>query len=154
MSEKNYSVKRAFRLLWNDIRGAWVGIAAAAAVLAMSRFFFHTVCPTVMVTGFPCPACGLTRAFRALAAGHFAEAFSIHPFIYPIAGMVLFLLVWRYYFQKSLRPFVKYMILLIVAMVIYYVYRMIRYFPGEPPISYYYDSILGRILSHIHMLRR
>lgn len=154
MSEKNYSVKRAFGLLWNDIRGAWVGIAAAAAFLAVSRFLFHTVCPMVMVTGFPCPACGLTRAFRALVTGHFTEAFSIHPFIYPIVVFALFLLVWRYYFQKGLRPFVKYIIFLMIAMVVYYIYRMVRYFPGNPPISYYYDSILGRIFSHLHVLRR
>lgn len=154
MPEKNYSVARAFRLLWNDIRGAWAGIAAAAVYLAMSRFLFHTVCPMVMVTGFPCPACGLTRAFKALISGHFAAAFSIHPFIYPIVGMALFFLIWRYYFQKSLRPFVKFIILLIVLMVIYYIYRMIRYFPGEPPISYYYDSILGRFFSLLHILPR
>lgn len=149
MSEKDHSVKKAFGLLWNDIKGAWAGLAAVAAYLAMSRFLFHTVCPMVMLTGFPCPACGLTRAFRALIQGNFAEALVIHPFIYPIAVILIFAFVWRYYLQRSLRPFQKILIGLILLMMIYYLYRMIRYFPGEPPVSYYYGSVLGRILEYL-----
>lgn len=153
MSEKNHSVKKAFGLLLKDIRGAWAGIAAAAAYLAMSRFLFHTACPMVLLTGLPCPACGLTRAFGAVITGRFKEAYQLHPFIYPIIGIVIWFILWRYYLQKSLRPFIKVLILLIAAMAVFYIYRMIRYFPGEPPISYYYDSIGGRIFRYIQMIQ-
>jgi hypothetical protein len=59
---------------------------AAAGVLAAAfipqRFFRHTptVCTFRLVTGRPCPTCGMTRSWSAAAHLDIGEAFREHPF--------------------------------------------------------------------------
>jgi hypothetical protein len=37
-------------------------------------------CPSMLVTGKPCPGCGLTTSFTASLHGNFDRAFAAHPF--------------------------------------------------------------------------
>lgn len=46
-------------------------------------------CSLRAVTGFPCPGCGLTRAFVFLAHGRFAEGVAIHPIAPLVLGWLL-----------------------------------------------------------------
>jgi hypothetical protein len=70
-------------------RGALAAVAAGGAlVLAGSITPVHLPCPTLALTGVPCPACGLTRLAGAVAHGRVAEAFTVDP-----AGVVLLALV-------------------------------------------------------------
>ncbi|MCX5684439.1 MAG: DUF2752 domain-containing protein, partial [Planctomycetota bacterium] len=49
------------------------------------------LCPLRLVTGIPCPACGLTRSFCALASGRPADAFAEHllgPLAFFFAGVL------------------------------------------------------------------
>ncbi len=43
------------------------------------------VCPIRHFTGIPCPTCGMTRSFMAIARGDFSQAVNYHLF-----GLVLF----------------------------------------------------------------
>ena len=59
-----------------------------AAVLGLSFIYspshpptFH-VCLFERFTGFPCPGCGLTRAFCALSHGDSVLAWRYHPFVF------------------------------------------------------------------------
>jgi hypothetical protein len=70
---------------------------SAAAVLALSCLFaappipFPT-CLFRLVTGRPCPSCGLTHAFIALGHGRLAEAFRdnlMSPFLFAALAAVL-----------------------------------------------------------------
>ena len=63
-----------------------MGIIAYFVVL---RTFFHGGCPWVLITGMPCPGCGLTRAGICLLHFDFAEAWKTHPFIYAVVFFVL-----------------------------------------------------------------
>lgn len=47
------------------------------------------ICAFHAWTGLPCPGCGLTRAFCALSHLRFQEAWSLHPFSFPLYGLVL-----------------------------------------------------------------
>lgn len=42
-------------------------------------------CQILHFTGYPCPACGITRGLNALIHGQFKNAFMIFPFVYPVA---------------------------------------------------------------------
>jgi hypothetical protein len=70
-------------------------IAGVAAVAVASTCFAPLVdhapviCPLRALTGFPCPGCGLTRAFLALGHGDIGAAVAFHAFSLPLAALML-----------------------------------------------------------------
>lgn len=77
----------------------------------------------------------------------FKGAWKMHPFIYAFAaGVVIF--AWRRYICK--KPIGKWFktgcVVCVVLMVIYYVWRMYRYFPDQPPMSYYHYNLLRLLM--------
>lgn len=145
--EDHYNMlKDAWKLLMQDIRRVRVGIIAAALYLGFMELVLHNGCPFVVLTGFPCPACGLTRAGIHVLKGEWMEALRLNFAIYPIIVLVIAAVIRRYFMKQSLRCLLKYVMILIIAMVVYYVYRMLVLFPGAPPMTYYYDNFLLRIV--------
>src|ERR1041385_2394488 len=71
---------------------SWIIVAAIGAVLLISRFYHPldspatTLCAFKTVVGLPCPACGLTRSFCAMAKGELTRAFHFN-----LLGPALFL---------------------------------------------------------------
>lgn len=140
-------MRRALKLLWKDIKDVKWAIIIIIAYFALGRYFLYSLCPMVMVTGLPCPGCGLTRAGFALLRLDLAGAYRIHPFIYPIAGyMVVF--GWnRYIMGRRMGKKLKAGLIVLMALaILFYGWRMWMYFPGEPPMSYY-ERNLVRFLS-------
>ena len=45
------------------------------------------------MTDYPCPACGLTRAFCAIGHGDFAGAWELNPFAFVCFAVAVFVLV-------------------------------------------------------------
>ncbi|MEZ5351895.1 MAG: DUF2752 domain-containing protein [Bryobacteraceae bacterium] len=60
-------------------------LAGRAGLLTQTPLF----CPFLALSGFPCPLCGITRAWQAMAAADFAAALSLHPFVFLIPPLVL-----------------------------------------------------------------
>jgi hypothetical protein len=61
---------------------------------------FH-LCPFYWLTARPCPLCGITRAFCALAKGHWTQAIHFHP-LSPLAFIMLFSLFWEFRWRATL----------------------------------------------------
>jgi hypothetical protein len=76
-----------------EIAGGLVALAAAlvARFVPAERFSLCGVCGFRRATGWPCPSCGATRAFLALAHGRWAEGIAHNPFF---AGVFLSLLLF------------------------------------------------------------
>lgn len=77
----------------------WAALAVyAAAALAPMRALdaLPVVCPFRRLTGLPCPGCGGTHAFVAMAHGDFAAAWAYNPLGAAAfaAGIVWLLLVF------------------------------------------------------------
>ena len=56
--------------------------APTLAVLAVAIFdipYEQSTCAVLRDHGYPCPTCGMTTAFRAMADGAFARAAAAHP---------------------------------------------------------------------------
>ena len=49
------------------------------------------LCPMRLITGYPCPGCGGTRAMGAISLGQFDKAWSLNPITFAIC---LALIVW------------------------------------------------------------
>ncbi len=45
-------------------------------------------CPILYITGFPCPGCGLTRAYIAFFHGNFVDAFRYHPLFWLLPPLL------------------------------------------------------------------
>lgn len=86
----NWSV-RAWRRLASDPLYvlAWVAVVAAFLVPADLLDRLPSLCLVRGVTGLPCPGCGLTRSFVAIAHLDPGAAFDHHPFGPALlAGMI------------------------------------------------------------------
>lgn len=55
-----------------------------------------TLCTFRVVTGKPCPTCGMTRATCALAHGEWAKAMGYHPLVVPFWGALVAML-WTHF---------------------------------------------------------
>ena len=145
-------VSDACDLLLRDMKDAKWAILFVIAYFVIFRYFFNTLCPLVAMTGFPCPACGLTRAGVQLLQLHFAAAWAIHPFIYPLAALFVVFCVSRYLLlQRRVKVLQWCVAVVLVGMLLYYVWRMWRYFPGDPPMSYYSRNLLNQLIGLLHL---
>lgn len=148
MSKENYFIK-AYKKIREDIKNNWVAFIAIAAYFLCAHFFLHSICPMVIFTGFPCPACGLTRAGVALLTGQFGVAWTLHPFIYVFVILAVLFVLNRYFLEGSIKWLKVATIICLVALIAFYIYRMIRYFPGAPPMSYYNGSMIHILVERI-----
>jgi hypothetical protein len=67
-------------------------VGLVAGVVGLAVVFSVPLCPFALVTGQPCPGCGLTRATLALLRGDLAASLHFHPLamiITPLVGGVV-----------------------------------------------------------------
>ncbi|MGN1267184.1 MAG: DUF2752 domain-containing protein [Dorea sp.] len=148
MSKEDHSL---IKLLIKDIKAAGWAILLVIAYLVFLKDYLYSLCPLKMILGIPCPGCGMTRAVFRVLHLDFIGAWKYHPFIYPII-LIFLLFCWeRYILRKKDMKLVKRIIIgTAVAMCIFYIYRMIRYFPDTTPMLYYQNNVLNRIWSLLH----
>lgn len=66
---------------------ATAAIAVASVVRVEDLAQAPVVCPLRLLTGIPCPGCGLTRSFVAFFHDGPAASFSLHPFGPLVVGL-------------------------------------------------------------------
>jgi hypothetical protein len=72
------------------------GIGAAGAAFALSPDGIEdgpVICPFRLLTGLPCPGCGLTRAWVYLAHGQWSDSLLANPFGIVSVALVVALVV-------------------------------------------------------------
>jgi len=70
-----FSAVLAHHLPWALIAG---GVLLAVALLPLDRIPY-TICTFLRLTGYPCPSCGLTRGFVAMAHGQWLAVLCACP---------------------------------------------------------------------------
>lgn len=141
-----------FRRIWRDIQKYWMGIVAVILFYFFMHFFFGVFCPMVLVTGFPCPACGINRAILFLASGQLARSVSVNPMGIPVVLFFLYAVIQRYVRGKRIAGLPWILGGLVAAALAVYIIRMRRYFPDRPPYVYTAGSFLERTLPHYHKM--
>ena len=131
----------------------WAIIFIIAYFVFMNKFSYSS-CPVVLVTGYPGPGCGMTRAGISLLHFQFKEALKMNPFIYWWALFVMIFVIRRYLLLRKSLKWLKWMgIIGLIGMILFYVWRMIMCFPGEPPMVYYEENMITRIIEVLKCIR-
>ena len=122
-------------------------ILAVIGGIAFVLSLFAGISPCIIyhVTGLPCPACGLTRAFISVARFEWRQAFFYHPLFLP-APLVPLLTLERV--PPKWRNILAFAVLGVFVAV--WIVRMVLFFPDTPPLDYNSNSLfewLFRIIS-------
>lgn len=133
-----------------DVRHYWLSVLIAGTVIVLLNLLFGTVCPFRILFGLPCPGCGMTRALTALLRLDFSSAVRLHPLSPAFFLLLLLFPIFRYWKREHFGVWVRICAVLLVLLFPVYLYRMIKCFPGEPPMDPSFgESLLYRILTII-----
>ena len=99
-----------------------IGVLLASIYVLMAQLIFSYISPTMWLFGFPCPACGLTRAGLRLIRLDFIGAFSYNPSIFLVPFGV-------YAYAKKNAPLFAIVIVLVIAI---FIFRLMTSFGVEP----------------------
>lgn len=140
-------MKKIWQRLICDLKQYRVAIALLGLYFLFVKGVFHASCPTVIMTGIPCPGCGLTRSVLFLLTGQVERAFVIHPLGIFWLTLLLYWAVNRYFLGRRVP---KHMVVLLgilaLATIVLYFYRMAVWFPDKPPMSYTGKNMMEKII--------
>lgn len=137
-------MKAAAMRLWKDIWQYKQAILLFLAYYIIVHALFHAFCPSVLITGFPCAGCGMTRAVIFMLTGQFARSWNVNPMALPFLLFVAYIVVFRYFLGKKVPGVKAIGGVLLTVMLIAYLYRMITVFPNRPPYVYTSGNLLER----------
>lgn len=143
-------IRNALPVIWGrikqDIRQHGAGVLAVIVLYFVMHALFGAFCPSVIVTGFPCPGCGLTRAVLYLLKGQFLRSWALNP----AAGLWGLWALWfafeRYIRGRKCRGLTWALCGIALFMISVYMIRMVRYFPDRPPYVYTPNNLFSRII--------
>lgn len=120
-----YIIKKTLSRFLHSIKQNKTILLFIALYLLLSQIIFHSICPFAILTGLPCPACGLTRAGLCLLTGQFQQAWTLNPCIFLVVPYLLYLGFFRFVLQK--KPiFVTFFSILVGFVILFvYIYRFI-----------------------------
>ena len=139
-------LKKAFNKFCKDIQKAkWVILGILFFYILLMQITYST-CPTIMLTGIPCPFCGMTRAGIALLHFDLKKAYQLNPMIFGILVIALVFFYIRYFTEKDLSCMRPVIISFLIISIGVYVYRMFSLFPDQWPMLYYEHNYLSGVL--------
>ena len=89
-------MKNILKNIYNDIIHLKTFIIIFIIAFISLNLLFHKICLISIITGFPCPGCGMTRAILAALHLDFSAAFAYHPlfFLMPFFLLAYYLDPW------------------------------------------------------------
>lgn len=138
-------IKEYLLIFGNFIKKNWLLLILFLAFVLVTYFFKLPNCPFKLLIGYPCPACGLTRATFALFRFDFVAAFNYNPliFILPIIGWII-IFKSRPLIEKIYKSKVFWIVvgLLVIGV---FILRFIFVYPNEP-MEYNENNLINLIL--------
>lgn len=132
-----------WELIKEDIHNYWKAAVFLLVATVILIVCFGGACISRIVVGLPCPACGMTRAALLFLSGHWIESIKMQPFFVIFAVGVVMCAGKRYIFRKKVGRWIRtYIWIMLVAAILFYIYRMVRYFPHTPPMTYNKDNLV------------
>lgn len=141
-------------LFYRDLKRFRREISIALLVAAALQLLFGKVCITRILVGLPCPFCGFTRAAILSAEFRFKEAFILQPMLFLFAGLLVLLVLKRYFCMHFLgRYIVIYLCLFVLSVFALYIYRLLFVFSRKAPVIYDGNNLLKIVINFIHFLQ-
>lgn len=113
-------------------------------VLILFLLLLFYKCPIQSVTGLPCPGCNMKTSLYYLL--HFKFSLSLYYHALLIPTIVVF--IWIVFNHKNQEQTKKLLIIWAILMIIYYIYRMLVYFPNSP-MMYSKENLIYLIFRHV-----
>lgn len=113
-------------------------------VLILFLLLLFYKCPIQRVTGLPCPGCNMKTSLYYLL--HFKFSLSLYYHALLIPTLIVFVVVLMN-LNKPER-IKKLLIIWAIFMIVYYIYRMIFYFPNSP-MMYSKENLIYFIFRHV-----
>lgn len=134
-----------------DIKNYYIGIIFFAVYSVVVRTIFHAFCPFLIAFGFPCAGCGMTRAIWYILTGSFRRGMNLNPAA-PLWILFLAYFFWERYIIGRNKKRVRWCLAVVCVVTFFiYIYRMLHDFPGSPPLVYYRNNLVVRILRQIQV---
>lgn len=127
------TLKTICNRILHDIRQNHIALSLLAVYLVTTQLVFQTVCPFAILTGLPCPACGLTRGALLVFCGNFPAAAQQNPAIFLWLPFLIYLIIFRYFFGKKPPLVLPLTIFLCLFTFILYGYRFACGSPASVP---------------------
>ncbi|MCM1184427.1 MAG: DUF2752 domain-containing protein [Roseburia sp.] len=129
-----------------DIRNYYIGAILLAVYNVVVRAVFHAFCPFLIAFGFPCAGCGMTRAVWYILTGSVRRGMKLNPAA-PLWIFFFLYFFWeRYVMGRDARRVKRCLAVVCVITFLIYLYRMLHEFPGSPPLVYYKNNLVVRLL--------
>ena len=113
-------------------------------VLILFLLLLFYKCPIQSVTGLPCPGCNMKTSLYYLLQFKFSLSLYYHALLIPT--IVVF--VWIVFNYKNHEQTKKLLMIWAILMIIYYIYRMIVYFPNNP-MMYSKENLIYFMFRHV-----
>jgi hypothetical protein len=141
--------KEGLLRIWEDVYSFRIAIIIIMLYIILTKYLFDNICPFVILTGFPCAGCGLTRAVFFLCTGDFFKAIHMNLTVLVWIPFIIWFIIRRYIQGKGLKHLTIVLILICLITLIYYGYRMAVIFPSKEPMIYTNNNILSRYLNFL-----
>ncbi len=139
-------MKKISERICQDIKNLWPAALAVVCCIILMNVIFHAFCPMVVLTGLPCPGCGMTRSLFLLLTGRVRQSIWMHPMGVPTACLFFYYLWNRYICGKRAKGMKFLIIAAILLLIVLYCVRMYLYFPDRVPYVYMKDNIFAKII--------
>lgn len=139
-------IKEYAAIFWKFIKKSYPILLIFLVYVVITYAFHLQNCLVKLLIGYPCPGCGMTRAFFSLLRLDFVGAFRYNPVIF-----ILPFIAWIIIFHE--RPLLSkiyksnlFWITLIVIVLLTYILRLIYIYP-EVPMDYYSNNLFSMLMA-------
>ncbi|WP_288520911.1 DUF2752 domain-containing protein [uncultured Holdemanella sp.] len=113
-------------------------------VLILFLLLLFYKCPIQTLTGFPCPGCNMKTSLYYLLQFKFSLSLYYHALLIPTIVVFVSIL----FNHKNQERIKKLLMIWAILMILYYIYRMIVYFPNSPMV-YDKNNLIYFIFRHV-----
>ncbi|MCL2610240.1 MAG: DUF2752 domain-containing protein [Defluviitaleaceae bacterium] len=125
----------------NNVRNTFFALAFVGILTFLSSLVNISICIFHIITGIPCPACGMGRAYGSLFHLDLVDAFIYHPLFFLVPFIPL--LMWDKIPKKISSALNITFLTLFISL---WIIRMFIFFPHTAPMEYNSNSLFELII--------